>query len=856
MTKKIFLLCFFLCWGAAGLLAQRLSVTGTVTDSITGEPLPYAAVVWEGTTVGAQTDADGRFSLSFSQAAGSHVLEISYMGYDTKRVPVRREAPRGLEIRLRPSTIALEEVVVRPGRERYRRRGNPAVDFVRKVIARRDAHAPRNHDFFSYEHYQRMVFALNEYAPKRREAGQTPGKFDFVNDFIDTLETGATILPVSERERLERVFYRRDPKSEKTLLVASKSNGVDEVFSREGIQQFLNEAFREVDIFQNNIPLFLQRFVSPLSTIGPAFYKYYLLDTVQVAGTPCQDLGFVPFNSESFGFTGHLYVALDSTYFVRRAVLNVAKDINLNFVSRMTIEQEFQRTADSTRLLVKDDIRVNFKLTEKSKGLYAQRLNIYRDHCFDPPGAEAAALFDQPAPVVEQEDAYRRQEDFWAEQRPEEARKKNPNGVDKLMQRLRSVPIFYFAEKVVTTLVSGYIPTNKNPEKNKFDLGPMNSTINGNSIEGVRLRVGGGTTPHFDQHWFLEGYAAYGTKDRKMKYDVLAEYSFTPRKDFRLEYPQHSLRLEYMYDLNKLGQNYMYTSKDNVMLAIKRKKDRIATYLRKAELTYTREHYNGISYAAVVRNQREEATPYAPFLCIGADGATTTPVGHYDLTALELRFRYGRGEKFYQTRTQRIPITYDALVFNVSHTMARRGFLGSSFDYQRTEVGMRKRFWFSAFGYLDALLKGGKVWTRVPYPLLILPNANTTYTIQPETYTNMNALEFINDEYLSWDLTYYMNGALLNRIPLIKKLRWREVFCFRGLWGHLTDKNDPAQNGEGLYAFPSVTQRMGRAPYMEASVGIENIFNFLRLDYVWRLNYRNHPDIQVRGVRATMQLSF
>ena len=854
MTKKIFLLCFFLCWGAAGLLAQRLSVTGTVTDSITGESLPYAAVVWEGTTVGAQTDADGRFSLSFSQAAGSHVLEVSYLGYDTKRVPVRREAPRGLEIRLRPSTIALEEVVVRPGRERYRRRGNPAVDFVRKVIARRDAHAPRNHDFFSYEHYQRMVFALNEYTPKRREAGQTPGKFDFVNDFVDTLETGATILPVSERERLERVFYRRDPKGEKTLLLGSKSAGVDEVFSREGIQQFLNEAFREVDIFQNNIPLFLQRFVSPLSTIGPAFYKYYLLDTVQVAGQPCQDLGFVPFSSESFGFTGHLYVALDSTYFVRRAVLNVAKDINLNFVSRMVIEQEFERTADSTRLLTKDDIRVNFKLTEKSKGLYAQRLNIYRDHSFDPPDAEALALFDQPAPVVEQEDAYRHPDTFWAEQRPDEARKKNPNGVDKLMQRLRSVPLFYFTEKVVTTLVSGYIPTNKNPEKNKFDLGPMNSTINGNAIEGARFRMGGGTTPQFDRHWFLEGYAAYGTKDRKMKYDALVEYSFTPRKDFRLEYPQHSLRLEYMYDLNKLGQNYMYTSKDNVMLAIKRKKDHIATYLRKAELTYTREHYNGISYAATVRNQREEATPYAPFLRIGADGVT--PMPHYDLTALELRFRYGRGEKFYQTRTRRIPITYDALIFNVSHTMARKGFLGSSFDYQRTEVGMRKRFWFSAFGYLDALLKGGKVWTRVPYPLLLLPNANTTYTIQPETYTNMNALEFINDEYLSWDLTYYMNGLLLNRIPLLKKLRWREVFCFRGLWGHLTDKNDPAKRGEGLYAFPSVTQRMGREPYMEASVGIENIFNFLRLDYVWRLNYRDNPNIQVRGVRATMQLSF
>lgn len=844
----------FLCFGTETAQAQRTVLQGTVTDSITGETLPYASLMWKGTTTGAKTDIDGRFH--FVSNGQNRVLEVSYVGYDTKWITVRPGTTNELNIRLRPATVALSEVVVKPGREHYRRRGNPAVEFVRKVIERRDAHEPYRHDYFSYDRYQRMVFALNDYQPKPRKEGQKAGKFDFVREFADTLETGTTVLPLSERERMERVFYRRDPHSQKSLLIAAKSDGVDEVFSREGIEQFLNEAFREVDIFQNNIPLFLQRFVSPLSTLGPSFYKYYLMDTVQVDGAPCMDLGFVPFNSESFGFTGHLYVALDSTYFVKRAVLNVAKDINLNFVSSMTIDQTFRRTADSTRLITKDDIRVNFKLTEKSKGMYAQRLNVYSHHSFEPPAAEEAALFDQAAPVVEQNNAYRRPDTFWTENRPEEARKKNPNGVDKLMQRLRSVPVFYFTEKVITTLVSGYIPTNKNPEKNKFDLGPMNSTINGNAIEGARFRLGGGTTPEFNKHWFFEGYAAYGTKDRKMKYDGLVEYSFNPRKDFRLEFPRHALTFEYMYDINKLGQNYMYTSKDNVMLAIKRQKDTRATYLRRAELTYTREHYNGISYGATVRNQREYATPYAPFLRIGADGAQT-PVPHYDMTELELRFRYGRGEKFYQTRSQRIPITFDAFIFNLSHTMARKGFLGSSYDLQRTEVGMQKRFWFSAFGYLDVIAKGGKVWTKVPYPLLLLPNANITYTIQPESYTNMNALEFINDEYLSWDVTYYMNGILLNRIPLIKKLRWREVFCFRGLWGHLTDKNDPAkQEAEGLYAFPSTTYRMGRAPYMEASVGIENIFNFLRLDYVWRLNYRDHPGIQARGIRATMKLSF
>lgn len=851
MGKKILfiLAIFFVCCGARG---QNTQIKGVVTDSLTGEALPYASLLLKGTSVGTITNESGRFSLSTS--ARSEILEVSYLGYDSKDIKIVSGKANNLKIQLVPTGIALNEVIVKPKRERYRKKENPAVIFVKKVIESRNENDPRNHDYFQYDRYERMVFAMNDYKPKAKKDGK-PGKFDFLADFVDTLEVGTTILPISEKEKIETVFYRKNPESEKRMVKGSKSAGVDEVFSRDGIQQFLNEAFKEVDIFKNNIPLFLQRFVSPLSTIGPNFYKYYLLDTLEVNGKKSVDLGFVPFNSESFGFTGHLYVTLDSTFFVNRVILNVPKDINLNFVSQMTIEQTFQKTADNTRIITKDDIRVNFKLSEKSKGMYAQRLNVYSNHSFDKPQEEYAQIFEESAPVLTLDDAYRKSDSYWEENRPESARKKNPNSVEKLMKKLRSVPVFYITEKVVSTLVSGYIPTNKNPEKNMFDLGPMNSTVNGNAIEGARFRLGGGTTPVFNKNWFFEGYAAYGTRDRKMKYDALVEYSFNDRKDFRLEFPIHSLRFEYMYDINKLGQNYMYTSKDNVMLAIKRQKDTRATYLRKAELTYTREHYNGISYGAVIRNTREYATPYAVFDRIGSDGAITS-LDSYDMTALELKFRYGKDEKFYQTRTQRVPITYDALIFNLTHVMAKKGLLGSDYNYQRTDIGIQKRFWFSAFGYVDLITKAGKVWTKVPYPLLILPNANLTYTIQPEAYTNMNAIEFINDEYMSWDITYYMNGNLFNRIPLLKKLKWREVFCFRGLWGHLTDKNNPAKNGSGLFVFPENSYTMGKAPYMEVSAGIENIFKFLRLDYVWRLNYRNHPGIQTKGVRCTMRLSF
>ena len=851
MGKKIvFLLAsLFTVWIANG---QNTIIKGVVTDSITGERLPYVSLIFKGTTIGTATDGDGNFS--FSTLTDVKNLEVSYLGYDTKEVKVIPGKTNNLKIKLAPNGITLNEVVVKPKKEKYSKKENPAVKFVKLVIASRESNDPRNHDYFQYDQYEKMVFAMNDYHPKPKKNGK-PGKFDFLIDFVDTLDVGTTILPVSEKEKVESVYYRKEPKSEKRIVKGNKSSGVDEIFSRDGIQQFLNEVFREVDIFKNDIPLFLQRFVSPLSTIGPNYYKYYLLDTLNVNGQKCVDLGFVPFNSETFGFTGHLFVTLDSTFFVQKAILNVPKDINLNFVSGMTIEQTFERTLDSTRIITKDDINVNFKLSEKSKGMYARRLNIYSNHSFDEPDAERALVFKESAPVITLKDAYQQSEDFWTSNRPEEAIKKNPNSVEKLMAKFRSVPIFYITEKVVSVLVSGYIPTNKDPLKSKFEFGPMNTAISGNAIEGARFRVGGTTTTAFSRNLFFDGYMAYGTKDEKLKYDALVEYSFNDRKEYRKEFPLNSIRLEYMYDINQLGQQYMYASKDNMFLAWKRQKDTRATYLRQAELTYYHEHYNGLAYGAVIRNRREYATEYAVFDRIGPDGAIS-PVKSYDMTELELKFRYAKDEKFYQTRNLRYPITFDALIFNFSHVMAKKDLLGSSYDYHRTDIGIQKRFWFSAFGYIDLITKAGKVWNKVPYPLLILPNANLSYTIQPESYTNMNAMEFISDEYASWDLTYYMNGNLLNRLPLVKKLKWREVFCFRGLWGHLTDKNNPMNGGEGLYLFPNGSYTLGKAPYMEASIGIENIFKFLRLDYVWRLNYRDHPGIQTKGVRFMMRMSF
>ena len=851
MRKKIvlWLTSTFIIWG---IHAQETMIRGTVCDDATGERLPFASLIYKGTAIGTSTDMNGRFSLTVLE--DEKTLQVSYLGYTTQEIRILPTHSHLLDIRLKPEGIALQEVTVKPNKEKYSKKDNPAVIFVRKMIERRDMGNPRNKAFYQYDQYEKLLLGLNEFEQKAPKNGKK-GKFDFLHEFVDTLESGKTILPVMEKEKIETVFYRKDPKSEKRVVRGQQSSGIDEMLSQDGIQQFLDEVFKDVDIFQSNIPLFLQRFVSPLSSIGPNYYKYYLMDTLRIDDQPCVDLGFVPFNSETFGFTGHLYVTLDSTYFVKKAVLNVPKDINLNFVSQMTIEQNFIRTKDNTRLITKDDIIVHFKLKENTKGMYARRLNKYTNHSFDELLEEHQKVFNVKMPVITLNDASQKTELFWAEVRPEEAIKRNKKSLKDMMTELRTVPLFYYTEKAITILFSGYMQTHPDATKSKFEVGPMNSSIGGNDLEGFRVRAGGGTTPAFSKHLFLEGYTAYGFGDNKLKYDIAAEYSFNERKQYLKEFPRHSIRLGYMYDVNKLGEQYINTGKDNFLLSIKRIDELRATYLRQAEISYLKEHYNGISYGASIRSKREYTTQYAPFQRIEAK-ESISPIDHYDMTTLELRFRYGKDEKFFQTRNHRIPITFDTFIFHINHQMGIKNFLGTDYDYHRTDIGFQKRFWFSAFGYLDAIVKAGKVWNEVPYPLLILPNANLSYTIQPETYTNMNPLEFINDEYASWDLTYYMNGNLLNRIPLIKKLKWREVFCFRGLWGNLTDKNNPTKEQGGLYLFPQETYRMGKTPYMEASIGIENIFNAVRVDYVWRLNYHNHQGIQKNGIRATIALSF
>ena len=824
---------------AFGQNATVTQITGLVRDSLSREGVPYASISLMGTSEGTLANDKGGFTVN-SRAQFSR-LHVTAMGYKAKDVEIKHGQGSVVLIDLVPTGVELDEVVVNKGKEKYSKKNNPAVEMIKKLRERRDDNDPKRFPHYGYSQYERMMLGfgnLNDIISKPEEQA-------WIDEYADTsLLTGKRILPISIKETVARDQY--SDRDHKRIILGTKSAGIDERIDQENIKKILDDFMGEIDIFQNDVTLLTNRFVSPLSRIAVDFYKFYLNDTVYVDGERCAVLSFVPFTPQTFGFLGRLYVSLeDTTMFIKRVSMGVPYDINLNYVERMSIVQDFERAPNGSRLKVRDDVEVSFKIMPGVPEAFARRETNYRDHNFERP---EGGVFNFKGEQATGSGAAFMPDEFWQEYRPAELRTTTAT-MQGLMKRLRGSKLFYWAEQVIVVMVNGYLPTAK---VSKFDIVPLNTIISGNSLEGLRLRLGGMTTVNLSRHWFARGYAAYGFRDEKFKYMGSLEYSFTPKKSLDQEFPIHSLRLTHRYDVDKLAQHYLYTNPDNMFLTLRRHKDVRMQYLRTTRLEYRHEWYNHFSIALGIEHNIHEATQYVPF--IYADGHSRQ---RYTQAGFTAQLRFAPGETFYQTRSYRIPINMDAPIMTLTQTYMPKGFMGSLHEINKTELGLQKRFWFSAFGYADVIVKGEKVWSRVAYPDLLMPNVNLSYTIQPESYALMKPMEFINDQALSWDLTYWGNGILMNRLPLIKKLHLREVLSLRGIWGSLSDKNNPALS-EDVFLFPEDVpcQPMGDKPYMEAGVGLDNILTILRIDYVWRLTYRDHAGTDRHGIRVQLHFNF
>ena len=832
------------------------SASGIVKDSITGEPLPFVSVYFDGSTIGAMTDDNGTFTLQNNQ--GYTKLAAASLGYDTKFIDLKPGKKNdNLEVLLKPTAFEISEVVVKPKREKYTRKDNPAVELIKKVIAHKNDNRIEAKPEYQTEVYEKLSLSLDNFNPNL-DKNKFLKKFKFIKNYLDTSEfNGKPILTVSVRENLSDFYYRKSPKAEKTIVRAKRMQWIDKtLYDGGGITSNLEEIFKSINIFDNNIPILLNRFVSPLSsTLATTYYHYYIMDTLDVGGDKCVDLAFVPANSESYGFTGRLYITLDGNYAVKKVLLNTPANINLNWVDKLRIEQEFKQMPDSTWVLDQENTFVNFYVVKGTQQLYAHQLRNYDNYNFNVQNADS--VFGLLGALHVLPEATAQPDTFWTHNRPIPLKEKE-DALKDLLGQLRKVPAFNAIIKTAEILITGYIPTANDKKVTKFDFGPMNTTFSANHLEGFRMRVGGMTTANLNPYWFASGYLAYGTNDRKIKYNLKLTHSFTKKEYHEGENPVNNLSFIQEYDVYTPGQDFLFTSKDNIFVAWKVGEPVTKMqYIRKSVLQYEKEWLNGLTWKSWIMNQNNEAAGTLQYIKRDESG-NLYHIKDFTTSEIGTQLRFAPGERAYNGRSGKesvFNLSKDAPVFKLSHQLGIKGVLGGDYNYNHTEISAEKRIWLSSFGHIDAQVKAGKVWDKVPFPLLILPNTNQSITIQPEAFHMMNALEFVTDQYVSFNATYYLKGWILNRIPGIKWLRLREVLSFNMIYGGLTDKNNPTLT-PGLFLLPDGTQPLGSTPYMECSVGLENIFKILRIDYYRRLTYLDHPDIKKGGIRIALRFTF
>ncbi len=835
----------FIC--ATGYLsAQQVTrIRGVITDASTGEPLPYANVslLPANLGIGVITDDDGKYVLDLN-AKGEGIM-FSYVGYESITMKMTDPKNGVLNVKLVPRATELEGVVVTGQRTRYRNRGNPAVELIRKAIANKDRNRIESHHTYEYQRYEKILLSLNELNDSIKN-GALFRNFPFLANYIDTSkQSGRLSLPVFLRENISEHYFRQSPKSEKEFLIASKMANFHDFIEQETVSVFMDGMVGKSNIYDNKIMVLENEYMSPLSPLAPNFYRFHILDTVAVSGVSCINVSVYPRNAQDFGFRGNLYLTNDSTYALKRAELAFTQNANVNFVNDFSLIQEYT-LVDSTWCLMLDEATIDFSLTKNKSMMLGKRSNIYTNYRFDHRIPESTFLGVNKVDKIPGFDM--RAEQYWTEKRTMPLAR-SEQGVYDMIVDMKSDKWFNRVLNLAGIVFSGYM------DAGKFDIGPMGTLFSFNEVEGGRLRLGGKTNARFNKHLFFEGYIAYGFQDEKFKYQLSTMYSFNERKLHPWEYPMNLLTMTYEDNIETPGQFFLFGSADRLLLSFHRGHAQQMVYHRTFTTKYDKEYITGFSFQPSFT--RREEMPAGDLKFENAYGEV------HDVTTSQfgLKLRFAPNERFYQVQRNRFPLNHTNPVFTANYSYGMKGVWGSDYDFHRLEVGIDKRSWFSSLGFADMWLKAGKIWGAVPFPLLVIHQANQNYAYQDEAFNMMNYMEFVSDQYASLNLSYCFNGWIFNRLPLIKKLKWREFITFKSLWGSVDDKNLP-ENDPELLRFPvnedgiPTMYALGKRPYMEASVAIDNIFKFLRIDLIKRMNYLDHPDVPEWGVRFRLRFVF
>ena len=859
-----------------GALAQH-TISGQIVDAKTGEPIPFASAQYLGHGVGVASDIDGNFSIV---RHNGWQLTFTSVGYVAHTVQVNSGIKSVLKIALKTDNRMLKEVTIKTKRGRYSRKNNPAVEMMRKVIAAKKQTDLDNRDYYQYNKYQKITLALNDFKPEVLDSPKYKKKQWLIDQIEACPYNNKLILPISVDETVSQKIYRKKPHDEKTIIKGINTQGINDLFQTGDIlNTIMKDVFTDVNIYDDQIRLLQYPFTSPIGKDAIGFYRYYIEDTLMVDKDLCYHLHFLPNNQQDFGFRGDLYILADSSWQVKRCEMTIPKKSDVNFVENMQVVQEFTQLPDGDWVLSVDDMFTELKLANFLQKFAVIRNTRINDYAFDELPKQ---LFKGTKKEVKDVNAMMRSDEFWNQYRQVELTKAESQ-MDQFVNGMQNVKGFKWVLFGLKALVENFVETGTKKHPSKVDIGPINTMITKNIIDGIRTRISAQSTANLDSNLFFRGYVARGWDSKKWYYKGDVIWSFNKKEYLPREFPQRTLTFSSTYDVMSPSDKFMHTDKDNVFTAFKWSKvDKMMFYNRQS-VTFEREEDWGFRTTLSMKLEENEAAGSLYFIpmSMSSDRSLWTNWSHPNLppvegfstgvlpvqsqkirtTELRAELRFAPGETFINTKQRRLPINLDAPVFTVSHTLGLKDVLGGQYSYNYTEGSIYKRFWLKSWGKMDFNVKGGIQWEKVPFPLLIMPETNLSYIVQDYTFEAINNMEFPTDRFLSGQVNWDLNGKILNRIPLLRKLKWREWIGFRVLWGELSDKNNPYKDhnigNPILMYFPEGSYVIDpKRPYMELSLGLHNIFKIIHVEYIRRLNYNELPTAHKHGVRFMVRATF
>lgn len=807
----LLLICTDLLFGQG----QITKIRGKVLDSQTNEPLPYVNVAFKGLTIGTITSENGEFFLESRTASDS--LVVSFVGYQPKRVAIKKGVYQELYIKLEPEAIEIAAVIVKPGESQANR-------IIRNIIKNKDRNNPANYTYSckSYNKIQVDINNIDEDIKKRKVFNQ----FQFIWGYVDTNAiTGKTYLPIFITESLSDYYYSANPKMEKEVIRATKMSGVN----NESVAQFTGKIYQSVNIYDNYINIFDQGLVSPIANAGLLYYKYILLDSAYIGNRWCYQISFKPRRKMEPTFTGDIWVN-DSTWAIVKAQVRLADMVNLNFVNDMVATAEFMPLNDTLWFPKQMTLFVDFNLTDKTTGFFGHKTISYSDVKLNAEMPKEIA--GMPTNLKVEEGALNQKEDFWAQARPFELTPREA-GIYQMVDSIQQVPMYKTFIDIIDMFVNYYYTVGY------WEIGPYYQTYSFNEIEGNRFKVSGRTSNKFSRKVMFNGFLAYGDKDERFKWGIGSLYMINKN-------PREAVSINYKSDIEQLGQSPYALTEDNILTSfLRRNPNNKLTLVKDFTAYYEKEWFVGLSNKLTFSHRIIYPTDFIPFIPINGSGELKS----ITTSTVTLNTRWIKDERYVSGEFEKVSLGSDWPEVNVDITKSFKGLAGSDYDFWKVHLNYYHKFNVNPIGYARFIVDAGKIFGKVPYPLLQLHEGNETYAFDRYAFNMMNYYEFASDQYVSLYLEHHFQGFFLNRFPLLRRLKWREVATAKYLIGSIGNQN------KQVLQFPPGLGEVSK-PYMEVSAGIENIFKVIRVDALWRLTHLDNPNIEPFGIRVGLQIIF